>query len=172
MKASSANSPRFAWDQENSPSKSYWRLALVMASLLLVGQIGYFEGAVLIFNPTVRLILEKTCWQLDCRLPAYKNSAEFAVLQSSLTALPGHNRQFRAIIRNQALFAQPYPNLELTFRDYSGNPIARRVFRPQHYLPNALVTSPAIFPDASTAISLDIAVPKSNFGGYTFELIY
>ncbi|HEY8095047.1 MAG TPA: DUF3426 domain-containing protein, partial [Methylobacter sp.] len=67
MKASSANQP--------DRGGIYWRLGLVIALLLLAGQIVYFEGTALSRNPTFRPSLEKLCRQLNCQLPAYKNPA-------------------------------------------------------------------------------------------------
>ena len=164
MTASSANQP--------GRGGIYWRSGLVIAVLLLIGQTVYFNGAAFSRNPTFRTGLEKLCSQLNCRLPAYQNPAEFAVLQGSLSALPGHGQLFRAVIRNRAAFAQPYPNLELTLLDYAENPFAQRIFSPQDYLPKTLTTMPVIRPDANITISLNIAALKTKVGGYTFELIY
>lgn len=164
MKASSANQP--------DRGGAYWRAGLVIASLLLAGQLVYFEGTAFSRNPEFRPGLEKLCGQLNCRLPVYKNPDEFVVLQSSLSALPDRSQLFRAVIRNRAAFAQPYPNLELTLLDYAENPFARRIFRPQDYLINAQAATSAMRPDATAAISQNIAAAKTNVGGYTFKLIY
>jgi hypothetical protein len=160
------------WDREIAPGSSYWRSGLVIASLLFAGQIIYFEGTAFCRNPAFRPSLEKICGQLNCQLPAYQNPAELSILQGSLSALPDRSQQFSAAISNRAAFAQPYPNLKLTMLDYAGNPFARRIFRPQDYLPEMLAATSAMLPDASTAISLNIAAPKIPVGGYTFELIY
>jgi hypothetical protein len=159
------------WNREIVPGRSYWRIGLIVALLILGGQIVYFEGVTISRNPIFRSSLEKICRQLSCQLPAYENLDEFAVLQSSLSALPDRTQLFRAIISNRAAFAQPYPNFELTVLDYAGNPSARRIFRPQDYLPETLIGS-VMRPDASTIISLNIAALKTKVGGYTFELIY
>ena len=163
MKASSANQP--------DRGDAYWRSGLVIASLLLAGQTVYFEGTAFSRNPAFRPSLEKLYRQLNCRLPVYKNPAEFAVLQGSLSALPDRSQLFRTVIRNKAAFAQPYPNLELTLLDYAENPFARRIFRPQDYLAKTLPATSAMLPDATAAISLNIAPPKTKVGGYTFKLI-
>ena len=150
----------------------YWRSGLVIASLLLVVQTVYFEGSALSRNPAFRPSLGKLCRQLNCRLPVYKNTVEFAVLQSSLSALPDRSQVFRAVIRNRSAFAQPYPNLELILLDYAETPFARRIFRPQDYLAKAQAITSAMLPDATAAISLNIAAPKTKVGGYTFKLTY
>jgi len=171
LTASSANPP-LSWNRKIAPGNAYWRSGLVIAVLLLVGQIVYFEGMTICRNSAFRPSLEKLCGQLNCRLPVYKNPAEFAVLQGALSTLPDRSQQLRAVIRNRAVFAQPYPDLELTLLDYAENPFARRIFRPQDYLFNAQAATSAMRPDATAAISLNIAAPKTNVGGYTFKLIY
>ncbi|MDI1277142.1 DUF3426 domain-containing protein [Methylobacter sp.] len=171
MTASSANPPRLPWDRESVPGSTYWGAGLIIALLLLAGQIVYFEGTALSRNPTFRPGLERICRQLNCQLPAYKNPGEFTVLQGSLSALPDHSRLFRAVTRNRAAFAQPYPNLELALLDYAENPFARRVFRAQDYLLKTQAATSVMSPDAAAAISLNIAAPKTNVGGYTFKLI-
>ena len=160
------------WDYKIVPDNSYWGIGLVVALLLLAGQILYFEGATFTRNPVFRPHLEKICQRLDCRLPAYKNPAEFTLLQNSLSYLSDRRQLFRVVVSNRAAFAQPYPNLELTLRDYSGNPFAQRIFLPQNYLPKGRAATSVILPNATVEIRLNIAVPKTIIGGYTFELIY
>jgi hypothetical protein len=159
------------FDRKIVPGSAFWRSGLVLAALLLAGQIVYFEGTAISRNPAFRPSLEKLCGQLNCLLPAYKNPAEFAVLQGALSASPDRSLQFRAVIRNRAAFAQPYPNMELTLLDYAENPFARRIFKPQDYLPKTQAATSAMRPDATAAISLNIAAPKTKVGGYTFNLI-
>lgn len=172
MKASNANSPDLPWNREISPHPVCWRAGLIAALLLLAGQIVFFEGAGFSRNPTLRPSLERLCRQLNCQLPAYKNLDEFGVLQGSLSVLPDRSQLFRTIIRNQAMFAQPYPNLELNMLDYAGNSFSRRIFRPQDYLSEAPIAKSALPTGATVEISLNIAALKTKVGGYTFELIY
>jgi len=160
------------WSRESMPGSAYWSVGLVIALLLLVGQIVYFEGYHFSQNPIFRPVLEKICTQLSCRLPAYKNPDEFTVLQGSFTALPDHAYLFKAVISNQAAFTQPYPNVRLTLLDYTGKPFTHRVFRPKEYLHEALITTPVMTADASAEIDLNIAAPETKVGGYTFELTY
>jgi hypothetical protein len=154
------------------PCSTFWRSGLVIVTLLLAGQIIYFEGMALSRNTAFRSNLEKLCVQLNCRLPVYKNADEFAVLQSSYSTLTNRSQLFKATLTNRAAFAQPYPNLELTLLDYAGIPFSRRTFKPQHYLTQALPATLLMLPNSSTAIALNIAMLKTNIGGYTFKLIY
>lgn len=86
--------------------------------------------------------------------------------------LPDRSQLLRVSISNQAAFAQPYPNLQLTLLDYAENPFSRRIFRPQDYLPEAPNATSTMLPGAITAISLNIAALKTKVGGYTLKLIY
>jgi len=158
------------WEKEYlPPGRAYWAFGALLAVLLLAVQIVYFEGAAFIQNPKFRPALEKLCQPLSCQLPVYKNLNEFTVMQGSFTPLPDGNYAFRVVISNQASFTQDYPHIQLILQDYTGRTFAQRIFRPQEYLSGNTVTA-KILPDATIAISLKIAAPKTPVGGYNFEL--
>lgn len=159
------------WENIKLPDTAPWRWGLLLGALLLIAQAVYFEGHAISQNPAFRPWLEKLCSHLNCQLPAYKNLDEFTVLHGSFAMLPDRNYAFKAIISNQALFKQPYPNIKLTLLDFSGTAFAHRIFRPQDYLP-AYVAATGIAADAGAEINLNIAAPQTPVGGYTFELIY
>ncbi len=159
------------WEKEHLPNPAYWRFGVLLAALLLTVQAVYFEHAAFIQNPKFRSVLEKLCQPLSCQLPVYKNLAEFTVMQGTFTPLPDGNYTFTAVISNQASFAQDYPNIQLILQDYTGRSFTQRIFHPQEYLSeNAMAAN--MPPDATIAISLKIAAPKTPVGGYNFELTY
>ena len=160
------------WEKEHlPPGRAYWSFGALLAALLLTVQIVYFEGAAFIQNPKFRPAMEKLCQPLSCQLPVYKNLDEFTVMQGSFTPLPDGNYTFTAVISNQASFAQNYPNIQLILQDYTGRSFTQRIFHPQEYLSeNAMAAN--MPPDATIAISLKIAAPKTPVGGYNFELTY
>ncbi len=159
------------WEKAASPGKTYWRTGVFLGLLALITQATYFEGYALSQNLSVRPSLEKLCQHLNCQLPAYQNPDELTVLHGSLTPSSDQNYAFRAIINNQAAFAQPYPNIKLTLLDYTGKPFTHRIFAPQDYLPQPSKTI-AMAADATLNINLPIAATKNPIGGYTFELTY
>lgn len=158
------------WGQEKQTKRVVWSLGTGLCLLLLVAQIMYFEGYAYTQHPIIRTFLAALCERILCHLPDYKNPDELNLI-GSLNQTPDHHYELQAVISNQAVFPQAYPNVKLTLLDYSGNPFAARAFRPQEYLPESLSSS-SIKPDETTEISLKIAAPKSAIGGSSFELIY
>jgi predicted Zn finger-like uncharacterized protein len=159
------------WEKVSLPDGSHWGAALLLGVLLLAAQIVYFEGPAISQHATFRPWLESLCSKLSCQLPAYKNLDEFTVMHGSFAMLPDHSYAFKAVISNQAVFRQPYPNIRLTLFDFNGSAFAHRLFQPHDYLP-AYSAASAIDADASTEINLNIAAPDTPVGGYTFELVY
>lgn len=164
------NSEALPWEKEARSPSPYWRIGLVFSVLLLTGQVAFFKGDALARSERLRPGLEALCRQLDCRLPAYKNSAELAILRHSLSPLPDRTYLLRMIINNQATFMQPYPNITLTLLDYSGKPFTHRVFRPEDYLFSAATAS--IAADDTVDIRLNIAATDTAIGGYRFDLTH
>lgn len=170
--AENLSTQNMPWDKPNEePISVFWSMALLIAVLLFVAQVVYFEGYAFSQNSRFRPGLEKICHYLDCKLPVYKNPDEFALLHGSFTPLPDHKYMLRAIFTNQAAFTQALPNITLNLLDYTGRRFTHRVFQPQDYLPETAVATNMI-PGATTEISLIIAAPKTGIGGYTFELTY
>jgi predicted Zn finger-like uncharacterized protein len=168
---SSSTPERLPWEVEKSPVNVLWTWGFIIGSLLMLGQLIYFEGGKLSQNVSYRPTLEKICRWLDCQLPAYENLAELAVLQGSIRANADNTIAFKAVINNQAAFTQRLPNIKLTLLDYNEQIFAQRIFAPKEYLSSA-VTNFLIAPDETIAASLAIAAPKTPIGGYNFDLIY
>lgn len=159
------------WEKPAPRGKTYWRTGVLLSLLLLIGQAAYFEAYTLSQKPKLRPVLEKLCRTLACRLPAYKNLDELTVLHGSLNPLPDQQYEFRAIVTNQAVVTQAYPNINLILLDYTGKPFTRRIFQPRDYLPEQPATT-AMPKGASVDINLKIAATQTRIGGYTFELTY
>lgn len=169
--AENLSAQHLPWDKPNEPDNTFWGLGVLLAILLLVVQIIYFEGYAFSQNSRFRPGLEKICHYFDCKLPAYQNPDEFAVLHGSFNPLPDHSYEFKAIITNQATFTQALPNITLNLLDYNGKRFTHRVFRPQDYLPEATAAT-ELASGATTEIRLLIAAPKTGIGGYTFDITY
>jgi Protein of unknown function (DUF3426) len=162
---------RLPWEVEKKPVNVLWVVGFIMGSLLLLGQVIYFESAKLSQNSSYRPQLEKLCRWLGCQLPDYQNLNEFAVLQGSFTPSGDNTMVFKAVINNQAVFRQRLPNIKLTLLDYNEQIFAQRVFAPKDYSFGAN-TYFSIPPDENVTASLTIAAPKTPIGGYNFDLIY
>lgn len=155
---------KLPWEQASPAPNPHWRSGVLVGLMLLALQVLYGYGTVLSRSPRT------FCPSFICAALPYQNAAELAIVQSALETLPDNSHLFSALIVNQAAFAQPYPNIDLTLRDYSGNALAHRVFRPHDYLFNPEVA--VIAPEASATLKLNIAPTVPAAGGYTFDLTY
>ncbi|MDD1620956.1 MAG: zinc-ribbon domain-containing protein [Methylococcaceae bacterium] len=148
--------------------KVFWKVGGVLVSLILLAQILYFEGDNLIRQPRLRVGLLAICERLGCRLPEYKNLAEWAVSHSDFQAISDKRYVFSAAITNQAAFPQACPDIKLVLRDFTGQVVAERVFLGREYAAVDLLAA-----NETAEISLAIATPSGvgKIGGYTFTLL-
>jgi predicted Zn finger-like uncharacterized protein len=157
----------FQTPSAKKPSRGAWLAGVTIGLLLLLGQIIYFEGYSLTQNSQLRPWLIKTCQELQCALPAYKNLAEISILQGSLQEVDQQHYRFTSVLVNQADFAQPYPAINLALQDFTGKVFAQRTFASQHFHRHEQMLDS----NASAEISLEIAAPAQKIGGYHFTLI-
>lgn len=150
------------------PLPKLWGLGITFCISLFIFQVYYFEANTLAQNPTTRPWLQKITLAFKKKLKTYKNIDDFTILQGSLEPIDADSYFFKAAIINQAIFPQKHPAIKLTLLDFTGSEFATRIFSANDYLYNP---KRLIKPDASTEISLIIATPPQNIGGYHFELI-
>jgi hypothetical protein len=153
---------------DNRSRKAVWLAGSALMAVLLVAQIIYFEGENLSRQPRLRVGLLAICERLGCRLPEYKNLAEWTVSHSDFQATSDKRYVFSAAITNQAAFSQACPDIKLVLRDFTGQAVAERVFSAEQYSPVALLAA-----NETTEISLTIVTPPEvgKIGGYTFTLL-
>jgi predicted Zn finger-like uncharacterized protein len=161
--------PSYTNTPETTPPQSrYWGTGASLLLVVLIFQAYYFEAYNLSQNALLRPWLEKACTKKgNCQLPAYKNLSEISILKGSFE--PENNHYiFKTVIINQSLFAQKRPSIKLTLIDFSGRSFASRTFYPTDYSSQPITL---LEPNLADEISLSIATPSSNLGGYRFELI-
>ena len=92
------------------------------------------------------------------------------MLQREVRPLPGRPGvlQVQASFRNDARWAQPWPDLELTLSDINGQPIAHRRFAPEEYLGH-LQGSARVEPGQSASIALEVRDPGKQAVAFEFE---
>ena len=162
---------RLPWEAEKKPFNINWLVASLIGFVFLLSQIIFLANGELQQNATYRPHLEKLCHWLGCKLADYENLAEFTVLQSSFTPISNGMMTFKAVINNQSAFKQPLPNIKLSLLDYDEQIFAQRIFTPKEYLSGKHPIN-SIPPDETITASLTMTAPKTNIGGYHFDLIY
>lgn len=162
---------RMPWEQEIPPTEKKWLYGSVLAGLLFIGQLVYFEWENWSQDRLYRPYLERLCRTLGCNLPVYRNLTEFEVNQGGFTANPGNILSFKAVISNHADYPQRYPDIKLKFSDYNDRVFAERVFTSRDYLPNKGRNPETIPPGETIAIQMELLKPDMPIGAYTFDLI-
>ena len=71
-----------------------------------------------------------------------------------------------AVIVNDAVFAQPFPVLELRFTTINGTLVARRGFKPEEYLAGELAGVTLMEPKTPVRLALEITDPGGDAVNY------
>lgn len=111
-------------------------LTIVLLSLLLAAQSLHAERERLAASAHWRPWIERLCHFTDCELPPWHDPAAMRLMARDVRphpSVPGA-LLISASFRNEAPWAQPWPDLDLALADLDGNPIARRRFPPREYL--------------------------------------
>ena len=108
------------------------------------------------------------CRILECPLVERSQLASLVSEQLLVRSHPGYAQALEVsfIFRNDALEAQPFPALELSFNDTSNQLLANRLFKPADYLPGELQTS-EMSAQSSLQITLELVDPGSEAVNYT-----
>lgn len=143
-----------------------WGVASLLMFVVLLAQVMYFDGQRLYSQPAIHLALQKACQTLGCQLPAINAPEEWAVSHSELQAHL-HNRYWLiAALTNQAEIMQTFPKLKLTLTDFTGRPLAERVFLPRQYTQRTVLAA-----DETLQIRLPLSMPAGDIGGFSLDTL-
>jgi len=150
----------------------FWSILTIIFAALLAGQILWLvDKDMILQHPKARPWLERFCQHFLCKLPETRDIKSFYMQEHIIRTHPDIEGaiEIQAIFGNRANFAQPYPDLQLTFSDVHGKSIAERLFKPSDYLvdyvPNKLIKK-----GASVHIRLEIVdVIENGVESYNFE---
>jgi predicted Zn finger-like uncharacterized protein len=149
-----------------------WALLSVLALVVLAGQYAFFHFDTLARSPQWRPLYAEACQLVGCQLP----------LQTDLSRLRGANLVVRshphyqnalmvdALLFNEGEWPQPFPALELTFKDLRGDTVAMRRFAPSEYLRGELAGLDAMPVDTPVHIALEIVDPGEQAVNYNLRL--
>jgi len=162
--------PEFARPEPARP----WRrllawLAVPALALVLALQVTVADRDRLAADATWRPRVAWLCGWLHCRLPPWHEPGAFHVTSREVRphpAVPGA-LLISASFRNDAAFAQAWPQLEMSLSDLDGQSLGLRRFSPREYLgsapPQALIA-----PGQSASITLELLDPGKR--AVTFSL--
>jgi predicted Zn finger-like uncharacterized protein len=153
-------------------------LAVTLACAAIAQGLFAARGAIAQRIPAARPALVALCAPLGCEVPLPRLTDLLSIEASALQAIdPQRPSRVRldATLRNRAAVTQAWPLLELTLTDARDAVAARRVLRPDDYLPGAAPPGSASggFPaDGETVLRLELdtgAVPPAGYRLYLFH---
>lgn len=152
-----------------------WAFAVLLLALMFIAQSAYYFRVELAARlPLLKPALVRYCLLLKCTVPLPQKTDLIGIESSELEADPRQENQINlhALLRNRAPFTQAFPNLELTLNDGNDKPIARRVFRPEDYLPPSESTAAGLQSNRELAIKLHLDTQDLRPFGYRLVLFY
>lgn len=169
-------SPRYVLsghEPEAVPPRLANRLGWAFGSLLLIvvlaGQLAWFNRDTLALDPRWRPWLQKVCDTAGCTLPPLRDPHAIEMVDRNVQTHPQYQGALliTATLVNQATFAQPYPEVELSMTNLDQKRVAARRFLPAEYLDNGHAQG-LIPPGASVRLKLEIADPGQEAVGFEF----
>jgi hypothetical protein len=151
----------------------HWKLLAPIAALalLLALQLLLADRALLAADARWRPLLSGMCGVLGCTLPPWREPAAFTVLAREVRPHPSTPGALRvtATFRNDARWAQPWPQVRLTLSDVNGNAVAAREFSARDYL-GAAPAQVELRSGQSASIAIDVVEPEPRSVAFDFEL--
>jgi len=113
------------------------------------------------------------CSLLPCELPPLHDLAAFSGDDLVIRSHPEHEDMllFALTIGNTASFAQPFPGIELVFRDTNQNSITRLVIQPSDYLPEELGQQLLMESGSTFQLQLDLEDPGEHATNYEVTFV-
>jgi hypothetical protein len=168
-----AQAPSFARTRSaQAPWPLAWpRIAAVAAlAVLLVLQLLLAQRDDLARSARWRPLAQAMCATLRCALPAWRDPAAFTILARDVRPHPraAGALQIAASFRNDARWAQAWPELVLSLSDVDGRVVGTRAFTAREYLGGA-PTQNTLAPGQTAAISLAVVEPAPGIVSFGFE---
>lgn len=162
-----------------------WLLLSLVALLVLVGQVAYWQRSALLASPARDTVLIACDWlSLPCQTQSgsapssagSEPSAKPSQVSTSKLLVRKHPERAQALIVDTILINRgeqtvAFPPLLLRFSDINGREVASRVFRPKDYLHGELNALSDLAPQQPVHIALEIADPGAAAVNYQLEVL-
>lgn len=151
---------------EASPAgRWFWAAGNVMMLLLLTLQLAYFNSESVLRQPAIRSLWTRICGQEACAEPV-ADAADWSVSHGDLRRYLNGYYLFSAALTHQGDSPEVLPALHLTLSGLNGQPLAERIFQPEHYAREAFAAG-----EDTREIQLWLAAPVGKVGGFNVSLL-
>jgi hypothetical protein len=150
-------------------------LASVLLFFGLLAQSAYvFRDRIAAWFPQSRPMLAEACAHLGCQVGLPAQIDDVSIESSELQALPANPQTFSlsVLLRNHGVVDQAWPHIELTLNDTDEKAIARRIFAPNEYLPNAKDVKLGFSARSEQPVKVFFELSQLKASGYRVYLFY
>jgi predicted Zn finger-like uncharacterized protein len=153
--------------------RGLWLSISLVLSLLLLGQLAWYQRQSLLLHRDFRPLLDQTCELLSCELPLRVDLEKFVLVDRDVKPHPRVKGALliSASLKNAATFAQNYPIVEVRLSNIGRQTIAMRRFAPVSYLRDAAVIDDGIPAGASLPIIFEVLDPGPRAVNFEFEFL-
>jgi predicted Zn finger-like uncharacterized protein len=169
----------YEWEFKAAPKHPRTRLWSSLSLLLAVAAIAQaayaFRTDLMVNYPQARPLYVQICVWLSCEigLPRLTNQLDISASDLQLVNPQTRNQvELTALVRNRARVAVEYPAFELTLTNEEERVVARRVFLPDEYLPDATIIDDGLAGRGELAIRLFLDIGPLGAAGYRIYLFY
>jgi len=164
LSESSSAGPTLRWH--------HW-LLLIFASVLLVSVVALSRSDFRVFlynQPMTRAVAQAVCGVFPCTVPPRVNLGAIKAVSRSVASHPSAENALTVsvVLRNDADFAQPFPELIVRFTNRTGRLVASRRFAPNEYL-DAWHPSDKMSISQIVPIRLDVTDPGENASSFELD---
>ena len=142
--------------------------------LLLLGlQWVYFNRDALAADERWRPLLERGCDVVHCDLPLRVDFSRIDIINRDVRKHPSVEDVLLVNVdfENRAEFIQPYPVLEISFTDQSGNAVAMRRFSPAEYLDTGVDPEDGMATESPVRVMLEVVDPGDEVVSFQFAFL-
>jgi len=142
--------------------------------LLLLGlQWVYFNRDALAADERWRPMLEHGCSVVHCDLPLRVDLSHINIINRDVRKHPTAEDVLliNVAFENRAEFIQPYPFLEVSFTDQSGNSVAMRRFSPAEYLDTGVDPEGGMAMESPVRVMLEVIDPGDEVVSFQFAFL-
>lgn len=150
-----------------------WLLGSCLLIISCAAQVLYFNFSDLSRTPKWRPMYAQICQVFECQLPKIQDTSKMVNQLFTVKSHPHYQGALlvETLLLNRANYAQPFPDILLTFKDLNERSIAYRRFTPSQYLSGEMAGQTEMPEQTPIHIALEIVDPGVEAVSFTINLL-
>lgn len=176
--------PHIALREESSPFaappkpktkyRAMYAFLNVLLVLLLSAQLVHAERRAFLLHPQIGPVISQAYQSLGMPLAPPRDLAAIELTRSEVTSHPNHSNALHitGVLKNDAKFPQPWPELHISLQDKWGETVAARYFTAEEYLRDPARAKNLMPQQENIAMELSILDPGPDAVGFQSEICF